>query len=642
MGLFKFIWDTRRRALILLALIVLLGAFLRLYQLGAGGYGNLYYAAAVKSMLTSWHNFFFVAFEPGGSVSVDKPPLGLWIEAGSALIFGLNGFALALPNVLAGILAIPLLYRLVRRPFGRAAGLVSALVLAVTPVTIATERNNTIDGMLVLALLLAAWGFASAARSGRLRPLLLGSLALGLAFNIKELEAFMPLPAFYAVYLFAAPVPWLNRLKRLGLATLLLVVVSFAWPLAVDLTPPSQRPYVGSSTDNSEFGLMFGWNGISRLVAEGGPGGGPGSFSPNPVTPPGATGFGNDVPPGVARLFTEPLVEEASWLLPLALLGLVFVPLAGLGGRGVLANWGMWGAWLLPEALYFSFTTGLFHPYYLILLGPPLAALVGAATWAVRRISEGRRWLGFGLAALAVVVTASFQLAILMNYPQYAALAALVTAAGLGGLFLAAWKWSGLQARIGAALLGIALLAAPLTWCLAVTLDPQVDQTGLPSASQYTGETGFGLAGGFGGPPGVYPGEAGFGGRPGIPPGRGPGASPGPNPGIGGAPSQASDALVAYLEANTPSTGYLAATVSAQEAAPLILTTGRPVLTFGGFTGSDPVIDASRLAQMVSAGQVRFVLASGNLQGQKPEIWSWVSANCRLSSFGNAIYDCAQ
>jgi 4-amino-4-deoxy-L-arabinose transferase-like glycosyltransferase len=133
-------------SIIILSVIVLVGAFLRFYQLGAYSIGNTYYAATVKSMLVSWHNFFFASFEPGGSVSVDKPPLGFWLQAVSAYFLGVNGFALALPQALAGTLAIPVLYHLVRKNFDTFAALIAALVLALMPVAIATERNNTIDG----------------------------------------------------------------------------------------------------------------------------------------------------------------------------------------------------------------------------------------------------------------------------------------------------------------------------------------------------------------------------------------------------------------------------------------------------------------------------------------------------------------
>ena len=72
---------------IALAAVLMLSAFLNLLWLPSEGYGNTYYAATVKSMLASWSNFFFVSYD-AGFVSVDKPPLGLWIQAASAWLFG--------------------------------------------------------------------------------------------------------------------------------------------------------------------------------------------------------------------------------------------------------------------------------------------------------------------------------------------------------------------------------------------------------------------------------------------------------------------------------------------------------------------------------------------------------------------------
>jgi 4-amino-4-deoxy-L-arabinose transferase-like glycosyltransferase len=255
-------------AALALSLIILLGAFLRFYQLGAYSIGNIYYAATVKSMLTSWHNLFFAAFEPGGSVSVDKPPLGFWVQASSAYFLSVNGFALALPNALAGMLSIPLLYSLVKKQFGVLAALVAALVLAVLPVAVSTERNNTIDGLLVFVLLLAAWAVWRSVASGKLRYLLLGAFIVGLGFNIKMLQAYMILPAVYALYLFGAKHAWWMRIVHLVVASLLLLVVSLSWAAFVDLTPTDSRPYVGSSTDNTEMELIVAHNGLSRLFAQ--------------------------------------------------------------------------------------------------------------------------------------------------------------------------------------------------------------------------------------------------------------------------------------------------------------------------------------------------------------------------------------
>ena len=102
-----------------ISLIVILAAVLRFANLDAIGYANHYYTAAVKSMLQSWHNFFYVAAEPGGSVSVDKPPLGLWIQTISAYFLGVSGFSVVLPQILAGIFSVIVLYYLVKRSFGK-------------------------------------------------------------------------------------------------------------------------------------------------------------------------------------------------------------------------------------------------------------------------------------------------------------------------------------------------------------------------------------------------------------------------------------------------------------------------------------------------------------------------------------------
>ena len=231
--------------------ILLLAVFLHFYRLEQEGYANLYYAAAVKSMLTSWDNFFFNAFDPAGFVTVDKPPLGLWVQTASAALFGFNGFSLLLPQALAGIVSVLLLYHLVKRTFGPTAGLIAALALTVTPISVAANRNNTQDSLLVLLLLSAAWAVLRAVETGRLRWLLACVVLVGLGFNVKMLQAFLVLPAFYLLYLLGSPVRWWKRPLHLALATVVLLAVSLVWVVAVDLTPAEERPFVGSSSNNT-------------------------------------------------------------------------------------------------------------------------------------------------------------------------------------------------------------------------------------------------------------------------------------------------------------------------------------------------------------------------------------------------------
>src|SRR6266700_3413475 len=278
-----------------LGIVMLISLFMNFYQLGQNGFGNLYYAAGVRSMLDNWHNFFFVSFDPGGFVTIDKPPLGFWLQVLSAKLFGFTAFSVYLPQALAGVLSVLLLYHLVRRHFGVVAGLLAALALAISPISVVTNRNNTIDSNLVLVMLLGAWAVMRAAETGKWRWLMLTAVLVGLGFNIKMLEAYLVVPAYALVYLLAAPRSLKMRIAQLLVAAVVMLTISLSWAVAVDLTPSSQRPYVGSSQDNSEISLALGYNGIQRLLGQFGFGSRTtGSTSGNTTRsfPPAGTGSG--------------------------------------------------------------------------------------------------------------------------------------------------------------------------------------------------------------------------------------------------------------------------------------------------------------------------------------------------------------
>ena len=638
---------------VLLVLFLAFGAFLRFYRLGANDIGNQYYAATVKSMLTSWHNFFYASFEPGGSVSVDKPPLGFWLQCLSAYFLGLTGFALALPNAIAGVLSIFVVYKLVRRPFGPWPGLAAALALAAMPVAVSTERNNTMDGLLVFVLLLAAWAFLQSVYTGRVKWLFIGAFIVGLGFNIKMFQAFLPLPAFYAVYFFGANAKWWKKFLNLIAATALLLVVSLSWVIIVDLTPASVRPYVGSSTNNTELELIVGHNGIRRFTGLAGgqddgqrnsnpvrqypPQGNipPGPRSPNggqlpplsngnpPALPqggqnpmPGTMDFGTA---GITRLFTDPLVGEASWLLPIVLTGLIVIT-AMLWKRSFdekHLSLILWAGWLLPEAIYFTYSQGLLHAYYLIMMGAPIAALFAMTGWAFGQLIRKNKWLGWGVAASISVVTLVFEVYILHGTVPAAGWA-IGSAVGLfmvGILILLVGRKDSRVVPFALTLMLAALLVAPILWSVLTTFNDNPNSA-LPYAGPSQNK-------------------------------NMPGAGQG-----GGSQDIASQALVNYLLANTEPGTYLVATYNANQAAPFILATGRPVLTFGGFLGSDNIIDADGLAKMVSEGKLRFVLGGGNIG--KQEISKWVEMNCKkvrnIPGLGpattnpqnNILFDCGQ
>src|SRR5207302_5715678 len=287
-----------------------LSTAMNVVNLSQNGDANTYYAAAVQSMLRSWHNFFFVAADPSWLMTVDKPPLGLWVEAASAKVFGYSSLSMLLPEAIAGVLAVWVLYLLVARFFGRVAGLVAALALAVSPVSVAVNRDNNPDALFVFLLIVAAYVGARAVASGRLRTLLLTAVVVGLAFNTKMLAAAIVVPGLALGYALFAPVAWRRRIVWLALAGVVMVAVSGAWIAAVDLTPASQRPYVGSTTNNSALSLALDYNGLGRV--EGHTGG---------TSSAGGGGLGGAFSgtSGVFRLLNNSLGDQGGWLLALAI-----------------------------------------------------------------------------------------------------------------------------------------------------------------------------------------------------------------------------------------------------------------------------------------------------------------------------------
>jgi 4-amino-4-deoxy-L-arabinose transferase-like glycosyltransferase len=262
-----------------IALVVLLSAILNLGNLGIEGTANSYYAAAVKSMTVNLKNFFFVSFDPTGFVTIDKPPLGYWFQAISAKIFGFSGWSILLPQAVAGVLSVIVLYRIVKRSFGHIAALIAALCMAITPVFVAASRNNTVDNMLVLFLLLSCSALTKAAEKGKLKYLIISMVLLGLGFNVKMLQAYMIGPALYITYLLSTSISFKKRIVHLVLGSVILLAVSLSWALIVDAIPTQYRPYVDSSTNNTVMELIVGHNGLERISlggsssGNGGPGG---------------------------------------------------------------------------------------------------------------------------------------------------------------------------------------------------------------------------------------------------------------------------------------------------------------------------------------------------------------------------------
>ena len=354
---------------------------LNLWGLDRNGFANEYYAAAVRSMGSSWHAFLYGSFDAAGVMTVDKPPLASWVQVASVKVFGYGSWGLLIPQALMGAASVALVYDLVRRPFGRAAGTVAGLVLALTPIAVAISRHNNPDALLVLCSVAAVWFCVRALEDGRTRWLVLSGVAVGLGFETKMAVALMVVPGIVAAYLWIAPRGLRAAVGQVAAFTGAAVVVGAAWPLLLALTPSAGRPWVSGTADNSIWSLIFGYNGLGRLVGQsGGPGGMAGGPAAVAAVAGGGAGSMFGGPTGVTRLVESSLGGQAGWLIGAALVGGVAVVVASrLRRSDVRSGWIILvGGAFLTCAVAFSTAKGIFHPYYVSLLAPFTAALVGA------------------------------------------------------------------------------------------------------------------------------------------------------------------------------------------------------------------------------------------------------------------------
>ena len=354
-----------------------------------------FYAAAARSMSMSWHDFFFGAFDPSGTVTVDKLPGALWIQALSLRAFGINTWTVVMPQVIEGILTVFVLYRAVRRLAGPFAGLVAALVLAASPVTVLLGRGNVSDSLLVLLLVLAADATSKAIVSGQLRSLLLAALWVGLAFQAKMTQAWLVLPALWLAFLVASPARG-RRTGHLVVATAVTALVSLSWMLVVSAVPSHDRPYVDGSRNDSEFSQVFDYNGVARFQH-------PSAYetSVGPVAGFIRVGllsrtFLNSSTASIGRswhrLLSGPLGRDAGWLMPAALLAAIAVFLSRRRqprGDPLRAGTILWGTWLLVHVVAFSDGAYL-NSYYTAVLSPAIAALCGIGLSVAFRTTVAR------------------------------------------------------------------------------------------------------------------------------------------------------------------------------------------------------------------------------------------------------------
>ncbi|MEU1791160.1 glycosyltransferase family 39 protein [Streptomyces sparsogenes] len=517
---------------------------LYLWSLGASGYANQFYSAAVQAGSESWKAFFFGSSDAGNSITVDKPPAALWPMALSVRVFGLSSWAILVPEALMGVATVGLLYAAVRRRFSAAAGLIAAATLAVTPVAALMFRFNNPDALLCLLMVAAVYCVLRALEDARTKWLVLAGVCFGFAFLTKTLQAWLILPPLAVVYAVCAPAKLGRRIGQLLLAGVAMVVSGGWWVAIVELWPKSSRPYIGGSQNNSFLELTFGYNGLGRINGNetgsvGGVGGG---------------GGGRWGETGIDRLFGSDMGGQIAWLLPAAFVLLL---------AGIWLTWRaertdtrraaflVWGGAMLMTFATFSFMSGIFHQYYNIALAPYIAAIVGmgaAMLWERRTTVAASMVL-----AATVAVTAVWSYVLLNRSPDWHPW--LRWAVLIGGLAaavgLSAGARLGGRPALGLAGLGLAAsLAGPLAYTLNTVDTPHRGSivTAGPAVSGGMGGPGGGpgrFPGGFrdganGGPPGIgngngqgQNGQAQNGGQNGQAQNGGPGGQPGTVPGGG-------------------------------------------------------------------------------------------------------------
>ena len=537
-----------------------------LYCWRAGTYLEGYYAAAVRSMSMSWHNFVFASFDPAGTVTLDKLPGAFWVQALSVRAFGVGTRAIILPQAVEGVVSVLVLYRVVRRLSGPRAALLASALLALAPAAVALDRGNISDTLMILLLLAAADATVSALDAGRPSRLLLAGLWVGLAFQAKMLEAWIVLPAFVLVYLVAGPGTWRRRLLGAGSLAVAAVVVSVSWMTAVTLTPTASRPYVDGSQHDSVFQQVFVYNGIGRVDQE----------TPNQLLS-RSTGIPLPPvpPPAWNRLLTGPLGRDGGWLLPAALVsavgGLVATRRRPRGDPD-RAHALLWGVWLVALGVGFSVSASL-NAYYVAALAPAVAALVASGA----RLAWQRRDSAVARVTVAATVVATVGYAVWLlpssgtGLPGWLAPAAVV----VGVVAVVAVGTTLVTGRLAAA--AVVALVASVT---AVTMVPSVAAVSVAVTRLGPFDTPFQ-----------------------------------PRPVTAGIRAffdvlGTTGRLLPTLERARDGAPFLLATETSAVAAPFIYDSGQEVLPIGGYTGTIPEPSLATLRTLVHAGAFHLVIQS--------------------------------
>ncbi len=580
-----------------------------MWGLDRNGWANSYYSAAAMAGSEDWTAFFYGSSDPGNAITVDKPPLSLWIMSLSVRIFGLSSWSILLPQALMGVLSVYLLYRMVQKRTDPATGLLAALFFAVTPVATVMFRYNNPDALLTLLMIGSASAALKAIDAGKLRWLLVAGACVGAGFLAKQLQILLILPALGMSYLAFSRAPIIRRFMHLGAAFLVAALMGGWWFMLVQLANPASRPFIGGTRNNSVVELTLGYNGLDRLTGE---------AAVRTMTP----GNSDDLQAGFQRFLEPQFTGQFGWFLPLAVAGicitawLLWKRTAGIPKRAVLV---LCAAWFATSATVLAFMSGIVHPYYSLVAVPPLSCL--AAFGFIHLVRLRRHWkprLGLGITLLVCMIFAYVSAArSTSDFPWFPQALLILGSVSIAVVLIPA---AGRSIRwITVAVPLVSVLAGPVLWSVNTTLSPHVGagviagpsilhvRTDSPDRQQL--------------PPNIPPtllilsyGDI-------------------PVPGV-----------IDRLRQAPQNVTWPAAMIGSESAANYQLSSGRAVMPVGGFDGTDPFPSLEQFQDLVHAGRIWSMviqkLPPTTLEGhgEAARIVDWVSSHYKAETIDGAQY----
>ena len=589
--------------------LLALASLLYMWGLDQNGWANSYYSAAAMAGSEDWTAFFYGSSDPGNAITVDKPPLSLWIMSLSVRIFGLNSWSILLPQALMGVLSVYLLYRMVTKRTDPATGLLAGLFFAVTPVATVMFRYNNPDALLTLLMIGTAFATLESIDRGKLRWLLIAGALVGAGFLAKQLQILLILPALGVSYLAFSRVPIIKRFMHLGAAFFVAALMGGWWFTLVQLADPSARPFIGGTRANSVIELTVGYNGLDRLTGE---------AAVRTMTP----GNSDDLAAGFQRFLEPQFTGQFGWLLPLALAGIC------------IAAWILWkriyatprrallllcAIWFATSATVLAFMSGIVHPYYSLVAVPPLSCL--AAFGFIHLVRLRRRWkprLALGIALLVCMII-GYVAAVrsTSDFPWFPQALLILGSVSIAVVLIPAAgrsiRWFSVTVPL------VTLLAGPVLWSVNTTLSPHV---------------GAGVIAG----PSILHIRTDSPDRQQLPPNIPPTLlilSYGDIPVRG---------VIDRLRQDPESVTWPAAMVGSESAANYQLASGRAVMPIGGFDGTDPFPTLEQFQDLVHAGRIGSMviqkLPPTTLEGhgEAARIVDWVSTHFMAETIDGARY----